>query len=146
MTISLQQTQLWSIYASGSAASASAKAALGVMLDTLIPPYLSDEDFFVGKKESEAENKWRLIKTVNNSDFSISPNPASQSLKLSFKSKEAKQLNVTITDANSALVYTSTMTNPRSEIDVGNWKNGLYIIKGTDDLGQSYFKKFNVIH
>jgi len=137
---------LWTIYQKGGRAAIYAAGVLSEVADTNLLPYLPDEDFFVGKKEEEAENKWRLIKTVNNGAFTVSPNPASQSLQLSFSTKEANRLSITILDANSAVVYTTTMTNAKAVVNVSNWKTGLYLIKATDDLWQNYFKKFDVSH
>ncbi len=137
---------LWGIYAKGGRAAIYASSVLAEVADTALLPYIPDEEIISAKTEEVPVNKWKLMKTVNNTAFSVSPNPVSRNLNVSFESKDATSVNVTISDISGAVVYTAIILATKSEIDVSAWQSGVYIIRGTDDIGQKYFRKFNVMH
>jgi hypothetical protein len=137
---------LWAIYAKGGRAAIYASSVLAEVADTSLLPYIPDEENISGKTETVPLNKWKLMKTVNSTAFSISPNPVSQLLSVLFQSKEAKFISITVSDISGSVVHSTIIRNPKSEIDVSAWQNGVYIIRGTDDIGQKYFRKFNVMH
>lgn len=140
--------QLWSSYASSSAASASAKAALGVILDSLIAPYLPSEDVVNFKNENMLANKWQQMKAVNKGTFSLSPNPTSEEFVLSYNVDGISSMEIQIYDQNGKLVDERSFKGASKTIAwrVDSWQNGVYLVKAIDDKQQRYFAKLNVQH
>lgn len=141
-------SKLWEIYHSSSVASASAKAALGVILDTLIAPYLPSEDVVSFKNENMLANKWQQMKAVNKGTFSVSPNPTSQEFVLSYKAEGISSIEIKIYDQSGKLVDERSLKGVSKSIAwrVDSWQNGVYLIKAIDNKQQRYFAKLNVQH
>jgi len=142
------ENKLWSIYASGSAASASAKAALGIKLDSLIAPYIPQADIVSFKHENMLINKWEQMRRVSASQFVLSPNPATQQFAISCTLPSSTYIDIKCYDQTGKLIFEKRSDGKQVNtlINCSDWQNGVYLIKGVDANNQRYFAKVNVQH
>ena len=77
-------------------------------------------------------------KESNNADFSISPNPAKNLVKLRFNKNTNNSIAIRVLDIQGKLVFKSKnqLKNSITEIDVSHLKSGLYFLKVNDDTNQ----------
>lgn len=119
-----------------------------MLADTTLLPYLPDEDFFTGKKESEMDNKWQQMKTVNKGTFTVSPNPSAQDFVLNYQADGISSMEIQLYDQSGKLVdeRSSNVASKTLAWRVDSWQNGVYLIKGIDGNNQRYFAKVTVQH
>lgn len=75
------------------------------------------------------------LREIENTSFSISPNPVNNTLTLSLNQKEAKPVSVSITDMNGRLLYRETKhyIDNQIQIKTNSIPKGFYIISITTD-------------
>lgn len=141
-----QVQELWGLYNAGGLGSNYAKAALALATDTSLAPYLPNENVWSGK--TEAPNKWRQMRTVNNAIISLNPNPANTELTLIYALEGNNVLQISIADASGKTVYEATANGAsiQQPINVAQWPNGIYMLKAVDSFGQKQYRKFSVQH
>ena len=68
---------------------------------------------------------------VQRNEFTISPNPAKNKLKIKLSSTDEVKLEVF--DVLGKRVYNGVLTQLESSVDISSWKNGVYLVRISND-------------
>ena len=77
---------------------------------------------------------------IQNNDFTIAPNPAKNNLNIKLKNS-SEDLKLEVFDVLGKRIYNGLITKLESSIDVSNWKNGVYLVRISDDT-ETVTKRF----
>lgn len=72
------------------------------------------------------------VSSAPNDEFTISPNPAKNSLNIKLSAKTS-DLQVEVFDVLGKRIYKGLITKLESSVDVSNWKSGVYLVRVSDD-------------
>jgi hypothetical protein len=86
-----------------------------------------------------------VLLTTANSPLTITPNPASDKVKLTF-SKTSRNSELTVVDSKGAVVYRQSVTGRNSTISTSNWTNGTYTLTLTYETGKQESRQLVVQH
>ncbi len=139
---------LWWIYNKGGIASVYAQSALAIAADTLIKPYLPDEETGGFSNENMLADVWQQMKAISKGKFTANPNPADESVVVSYAVDNISQMAIEIIDVNGKLIESRVANGNQEHItfNTSAWQSGIYLVKGLDNKHQPYFAKVNIRH
>lgn len=85
----------------------------------------------VGQKNAEAA----IDNSSGNHELFVYPNPATSSITANLSGWQGT-LALTVYDVTGSIIHSSIVTNPNQfTLNVAQWKNGMYVLRITDEIG-----------
>jgi hypothetical protein len=144
----IDKAKLYQLYTNGDAAGFKAAALLANYDDTLLAPYLPEEE---RKKEvvNAATSLWDKVSFVEKASLTVYPKPANSSVTILCSIPKSTAITIEITDAKGALVYKEKAEGEtvNLQVETAKWQSGVYLVKATSsDFSQVKSDKFVITH
>jgi hypothetical protein len=141
--------EMYKIYNYGDAAAFKAAAFIALVSDSVLAPYLPNQETETPKFNKEVVNYWNEITLGNSIVLEVYPSPANNRLTVYYQISDAKEVKIEAFDMQGKLVYSNKQKEQEGKLELNstNWQAGNYFIRVSDvESKESKSDKVTIVH